>query len=158
MLYVAVIGPGDGATVEALGRATAAGVALARAGAVVVTGGYGGVMGAAARGAAVEGGTSIGLLSGADRAGADPAHTVTVPTGLGELRNGLVVRAAHAVVAVGGSWGTMSELALAVRTGVPVVAVGFWDLPVVGPHLADTVEEAVTWALARAGERAAGGR
>jgi hypothetical protein len=110
-------------------------------------------MGEAARGAASEGGTSVGLLSGPDRSGADPAHTVTIPTGLGELRNGLVVRAAHAVVAVGGSWGTMSELALAVRTGVPVVAVGFWDLPVEGPHVVGTVEEAVDWALARAAER-----
>jgi hypothetical protein len=71
----------------------------------------------------------VGLLPGTDRAAANRWVTVAIPTGLGELRNGLVVRAADAVVAVGGSWGTLSEVALALRTGVPVVALGFWELP-----------------------------
>ena len=90
---------------------------LAERGAVVLCGGGTGVMGAAADGAAAGGGTSIGLLPGADRSEAHPSLSFALPTGLGELRNGLLVRAADAVVAVGGSWGTLSEIALAVRTG-----------------------------------------
>ena len=126
--YVAVIGPAD-ATEEQCAHARDAAAELAAAGVVIVTGGLGGVMGAAAEGAASVGGTSIGLLPDADRARAHPDLTVTVPTGLGELRNGLVVRTAHCVLAVGGSWGTLSEVALAVRTGVPVVSLGGWPLP-----------------------------
>jgi hypothetical protein len=152
-LYVSVIGPGDGATAADLERAGLAGRLLADAGAVVVTGGYGGVMGAAAEGAAGAGGLTVGILSGVDRAAAHPANAVTIPTGLGELRNGLVVRSGDAVLALGGSWGTLSEVAMAVRTGVPIVAVDGWDLPAPGPHPAATVEEAVEWVLARAAER-----
>jgi uncharacterized protein (TIGR00725 family) len=69
------------------------------------------------------------LLPGADRSEAHPSLSFALPTGLGELRNGLLVRAADAVVAVGGSWGTLSEIALAVRTEVPVVSLLGWDLP-----------------------------
>jgi uncharacterized protein (TIGR00725 family) len=126
--YVAVIGPAE-ATDEQCAHAREAAAELAAAGAVIVTGGLGGVMGAAAAGAASVGGTSLGLLPDTDRARAHPELTVTVPTGLGELRNGLVVRSAHCVLAVGGSWGTLSEVALAVRTGVPVVSLGGWPLP-----------------------------
>lgn len=143
--YVAVIGPAE-ASDEQIGVAHRLGRALAEEGAVVVTGGYGGVMGAAAGGAASAGGTSVGLLSGADRDGAHPANTVTIPTGLGEMRNALVVRAADAVVAVGGSWGTLSEVALAVRTEVPVAALGGWELPAGGVVELGSVEEAVRWA------------
>ena len=118
--YVAVIGPAD-ATAEQERQAHTAGAELARRGAVVVTGGLGGVMAAAAGGAASTGGWSLRVLPGLDRAAASPAHTLVLPTELGELRNGLVVRAADAVLAIGGSWGTLSEIALAQRTGVPVV-------------------------------------
>jgi uncharacterized protein (TIGR00725 family) len=126
--YVAVIGPAD-ATEQQCVQARDVAATLAAEGVVVVTGGLGGVMGAAASGAASVSGTSLGLLPDADRARAHPDLTVTVPTGLGELRNGLVVRSAHCVLAVGGSWGTLSEIALAVRTGVPVVSLGGWELP-----------------------------
>ena len=94
---------------------------LARGGFVVVNGGLGGVMEAAARGAREGGGIVIGLLPGDDRADANPHLTVAIPTGLGQARNALVVSAADAVVAVGGSWGTLSEIALARRAGKPVV-------------------------------------
>ena len=127
--YVAVVGPADAATGSDLAHATAIGRGLAERGAVVLTGGMNGVMQAAARGAAAAGGTAIGLLPGPDRTGAAPENTFTLPTGLGELRNGLLVRAAEAVVAVGCSWGTLSEIALARRTGVPLVLLGGWDLP-----------------------------
>ena len=80
------------------------------------------------RGAADVGGVVLGLLPGTDRADANPYVSVAVPTGLGELRNGLLVRSSDVVVSVGGSWGTLSEVALAVRTGVPVVAIAGWTL------------------------------
>jgi hypothetical protein len=70
-------------------------------------------------------------------------HTVLIPTGLGELRNGLVVRAADAVLAIGGSWGTLSEVALAARTSVPVVSVGGWEPPEPGVDPAPDIAVAV---------------
>jgi uncharacterized protein (TIGR00725 family) len=126
--YVAVIGAGDRATATECTTAEAVGRLLAERGCILVTGGLGGVMAAAARGAAAGGGVSVGLLPGRDRAGAAPDLTVAIPTGLGELRNGLVVRAVDGVVAVGGSWGTQSEIALAMRTGTPVVVVDGWAM------------------------------
>ncbi len=124
---------------------------LARAGAVVLTGGLGGVMAAAAAGAADNGGPVIGLLPGADRRDGH-ADGLLLPTGLGELRNGLLVRCADGVVAVGGSWGTLSEIALAVRTGVPVVCLGSWSIRAggvdVSPPRAATPAEAVELLLA----------
>jgi len=123
---------------------------LAEAGAVVVTGGMGGVMAAASRGARRRGGLSLGLLPGTSRAEANEHLDVAIPTGLGEMRNALLVRACDAVISVGGSWGTLSEVALATRTGVPVVALDGWDLPHDGaPVSVRTPEEAVaqvrTW-------------
>lgn len=119
--YVGVVGPGQGATPELVQQAVELGRLLARRKYVVVTGGLGGVMAGAARGCAEAGGTSLGLLPGEDRGTANPHLTVTVPTGLGEMRNALLVRASDVVVAVGSSWGTVSEIALARRTGVPVI-------------------------------------
>jgi uncharacterized protein (TIGR00725 family) len=123
---VAVCGPAA-ATPEEERDARRVGLLLAERGAVVLCGGYGGVMGAVAAGARAGGGTVVGLLSGTDRAGASPDLTVAVPTGLGQARNVLLVNAADAVIVVGGSWGTLSELAHAVRRGgVPVVQLGGW--------------------------------
>lgn len=150
-VYVAVVGPGAGATDEDLRAAEEIGAALAACGAVLVTGGLDGVMAAAARGATRAGGLSVGLLPGTGRDQADPAHSVVIPTGLGELRNALLVRAADVVVCVGLSWGTLSEVALAVRTGVPVVTLGDLGLPLPGPRIATTAAEAVQLALAAAG-------
>src|SRR5437867_13208871 len=118
--YVAVVGaglpdPATDAIAEEVGRR------LARAGAAVVCGGLGGVMAAACRGAQAAGGLTIGLLPGDDRSAANAWVTVAVPTGMGELRNGLVVRASDAVVAVGGGFGTLSEIALALKLGRPGV-------------------------------------
>lgn len=126
--YVAVSGPGAASGEESL-VARELGRRLAEAGAIVLTGGLGGVMAAAAEGVRQAGGTCIGLLPGPERSAGDSAHTVLLPTGLGELRNGLLVRAADAVVSIGGSWGTLSEIALAVRTGRPLVRIGGWPLP-----------------------------
>lgn len=151
--YVAVVGPGvaseaEDATAEAVGRL------LAERGAVVLCGGLGGVMEAAARGASGAGGVVVGLLPGNDRAAANPYLTVVLTTGLGEMRNPLVVRSADALIAVGGAYGTLSEIAFALRTAKPVVGVGTWDLPdvVTAPDPAAAVELALALAL-EAGDR-----
>jgi len=125
--YVAVIGPSV-ATDEEVARAEEVGRLLAAEGAVVVCGGLGGVMEAVARGATSAGGTVLGILPGADRGEANDHVTVVLATGMGEMRNPLVVRAADPVIAVGGAYGTLSEIAFALRTGVPVIGIGSWDL------------------------------
>ncbi|CAI9412374.1 SLOG cluster 4 domain-containing protein [Nocardioides sp. T2.26MG-1] len=141
--YVAVVGPADGARPADLEHAEEVGRLLAQAGAVLLTGGHHGVMGAAARGARAGGGTSIGLMPGFDRAEGSADHTYLLPTGLGELRNALLVRAADAVVAVGCSWGTLSEIAIARRTGVPLALIDPWDLPEDAGTVVDGPEAAV---------------
>jgi uncharacterized protein (TIGR00725 family) len=143
--YVAVIGPGGGASEAEIATAEAVGRGLADRGAVVVTGGLGGVMAAAARGAAEAGGTVVGILPGTDRGDGNQWLTVAIATGLGELRNGLVIRAADAVIAVGGAYGTLSEIALALRAGVRVVGLGTWDID--GVERADGPDRAVERAL-----------
>jgi uncharacterized protein (TIGR00725 family) len=146
--------PSESASAERVGRL------LALAGAVVVCGGHGGVMEAAARGASSEGGTVVGLLPGSDRGEGNAFLTVAIPTGLGELRNGLIVRAADAMIAIGGAFGTLSEIALALKTGVPVVGLATWELAKDGTPIepdpivrASTPEEAVTGALRLASQR-----
>jgi uncharacterized protein (TIGR00725 family) len=126
--YVAVVGAGD-ASPEDRRVAHDIGRELALYGAVVVCGGLGGIMEAVCEGAKEGGGTTAGILPGTDRGDANPFVDVAVATGLGELRNGLVVRAADAVIAVGGGSGTLSEIAFALKTGKPVVGVGTWDIP-----------------------------
>jgi uncharacterized protein (TIGR00725 family) len=141
--YVAVCGPSAPDDPSALDQARTAGRLVAEQGWVLVTGGLGGVMAAAAESAASAGGTTVALLPGDDRQAASSGHTVVVPTGMGEMRNALVVRSADAVLAIGGAWGTLSEIALAARTGVPVFTVDSWDLP--GPEVTrcDSVPDAV---------------
>jgi uncharacterized protein (TIGR00725 family) len=119
---------------------------LAERGAMVVCGGLGGTMEAACRGARAAGGTTLGLLPGLDRSDANPFVSVAVPTGLGEARNALVVRAADAVIALGGGYGTLSEIALALKAGKRVVGVGTWRID--GVVAVDDAEAAVAAALA----------
>jgi len=108
---------------------------------VLVCGGLGGVMAAACRGAVSAGGMTVGILPGSDRSAGNEWLTVAIPTGLGELRNGLVVRAADAVIAVGGAYGTLSEVALALKTGVPVIGLRTWEIE--GIEVVDSPERAV---------------
>lgn len=131
-------------TAEALGRG------LAEAGAVVVCGGLTGVMEAVARGVRAAGGLTIGILPGNDRTEANAFIDVALATGMGEMRNALIVRCAGAVVAVGGGHGTLAEVALALRIGTPVAGlqdrfVGKVDMPRL-----DTPESASAWAIAHA--------
>jgi len=156
--YIAVVGAGvcDAATAAV---ARDVGRLLAERGAVLVCGGLGGTMAAACEGAMVAGGTTLGILPGDDRRDANPWVDVAVATGLGEARNALVVRAADALIAVGGELGTLSEIALALKTGKPVVGIDTWELsrrgrPVTDIVRASTAAEAVEAALRLA--RAAG--
>lgn len=123
---------------------------LAEAGAIVVCGGLGGVMEAAARGAAAAGGLTVGILPGTDPGTANPYIGVPLATGLGEARNALVVRAADAVIAVGGEWGTLSEVALARKMGKGVVVFRPGLTASLGLDEARSPEGAVSQALALA--------
>jgi uncharacterized protein (TIGR00725 family) len=123
--YIGVVGPGEASEAE-LASAEEVGAGLASLGAVVVTGGLGGVMEAACRGARSRRGRTLGILPGEDREAANGWVEIAVATGLGELRNGLIVRACDALVAVGGGHGTLSEVALALKLGRPVVGLGTW--------------------------------
>ncbi len=130
--YVAVVGPGDDATQAEAKVAREVGRLLAERDVIVVCGGLGGVMAAVCQGAHERGGLTVGLLPGRDRAAAALAGnhylSVALATGMGELRNGLVVAAADAVIAIGGSWGTLSEIALALRTEKPTIVIGGWTI------------------------------
>lgn len=156
--HIAVIGAGDCADDDpAALLAETVGRLVAEAGGVVVCGGMGGVMAAACRGAkSVDrpGVATVGVLPGTDRRDANEWVDIALPTGLGEARNALVVRAADAVIAVGGEYGTLSELAFALKTGVPVVGLATWQLarggsPVRAFVEASSAEEAVRLALER---------
>lgn len=155
--YVAVCGAGR-ASAEEAARAQAVGRGLAEGGAVLVCGGLGGVMAAAAEGAATAGGTVVGILPGTSHDDADPHCTIALPTGLGEARNVLVVGAADAVIAVGGLYGTLSEIAHARKLGRTVVRLGSWELERAGLDddallEADDPEGAVRLALEAAAKR-----
>jgi uncharacterized protein (TIGR00725 family) len=158
---VAVIGDGDPRGPDAnriLEWAEEVGEALARAGAVVVTGGLGGVMRAASRGAIGAGGETIGILPGADPTEANEFVRTPIATGLGVVRNLVVVTSSDAVVAVGGRHGTLSEIGLALRMGRSVVTLSSWrvesDHRLGGPrvHRAREPREAAALALRLARE------
>ena len=118
---------------------------IARHGAVMVCGGLSGIMEAASRGAAQEGGTIIGILPGSDKIEANPHITFPIPTGLGVARNVLVVRTADVLIALPGGPGTLSEIALALNIGKPVVDLGKWKIE--ETRTASTADEAVLLAL-----------
>jgi uncharacterized protein (TIGR00725 family) len=150
--YIAVVGASR-ASAEEERAAEAVGRGLAEAGAIVVCGGRGGVMEAVCRGAKSAGGTTVGILPGESRDEANPYVDIAIATGLGEMRNGLVVMASDGFVAVGGAFGTLSEIALALAAGKPVVALGSWELALAGEPVdavvrAGSPEDAVARVLA----------
>ncbi|HUC36294.1 MAG TPA: TIGR00725 family protein [Acidimicrobiales bacterium] len=156
-LYIAVVGGGKASAAERE-QAQAIGRGIAEAGAALVCGGLGGVMEAACEGARSAGGLTIGILPGTERSDANRFVDVALPSGLGEARNALVVRAADAVIAVSGEFGTLSEIALALATGVPVVGLGTWELSRGGEQVdaivrVDTPDAAVTLAIELAVEK-----
>ncbi len=149
---VAVIGAAA-ASDEEYEMARALGGALARSGAVVICGGRGGVMEAVARGCAEEGGTCVGILPGEDAAGANPWVSIPLATGLGEARNALVVGTAEAVVAVGGGWGTLSEIAHGRKSGRAVATMGAPPAKGLGLPSFDDPARAAEWAVQSARRR-----
>ena len=142
--YVAVCGASE-ATPSQLAAAREVGKLLAKEGAIVINGGYGGVTGAASEGAASEGGTVVGILPEVHRDGANPHLSVSIPTGLGQGRNLVIVTAADSVIAIGAGWGTLSEIALARRLGRSVFALDTWDIE--GLDVVKSPAEAVKRAL-----------
>ena len=149
---IAVIGgarptPEEAATAEAVGRA------LAESGAVLICGGLGGVMEAACRGAKSAGGLTVGILPGTDASEANPYVDVPIVTGMHCARNVIIARTAQVVIAIGGSYGTLSEIAYTLNFGKPVVGLGTWEVQREGhSHVpiirAGTPHEAVERALA----------
>ncbi len=144
-IRIAVIG-GSRPGRQALDTALEVGRIIARSGAVVVCGGLGGVMEAAARGAREEGGLVVGILPGNSPADANPWVDIPIATGLGYTRNSLVVMNADAIIAVDGEYGTLSEIAHGLIHGKKVVGLRTWDIR--GVTVAETAEEAVRLALA----------
>ena len=151
-MIVAVVGSAECTAAEAA-TAAAVGRLLAESGAILICGGRGGVMAAACRGAKSAAGLTVGILPGGDRSDANPWVDVPVVTGLGEARNALVVRSADAVIAIGGGYGTLVEIAFALKWGKPVVGLATWELARNGESdgriiRAATPQEAVRLALA----------
>ena len=145
---IAVVGGSTCSAAEA-DLAEDVGRRLAVAGAMVVCGGLGGVMEAVSRGVREAGGLTVGVLPGADPHEANPFVDVPLATGMGEMRNALIVRAARAVIAIGGGHGTLSEVALALRIGTPVVGLRDHFPGLDLPRVTDAAA-AVAWVLERA--------
>jgi hypothetical protein len=150
-LQIAVCGDGSPNTPHSEAARTA-GRLLAEAGALLLTGGMDGVMAAATEGARQAGGTTVSILPGARAAEGVAAATVRIATGAGEARNAILVRSAAAVIAIGGGFGTLSEIALARKLGVPVFGYLTWQAapPGGGEALVEecaTIEDAVRRAL-----------
>ncbi|HEV7823658.1 MAG TPA: TIGR00725 family protein [Mycobacteriales bacterium] len=161
---VAVCGPGRDCTEEDEENAFRVGQLLAECGVVVLCGGGAGVMAAAAAGARSKDGLVVGIRPDDSRVGAPPDLSVTLVTGMGEARNVIIVWSADAVIAVGGSWGTLSEVALAKRRGgVPVISLCGWRVidqdgrQLEGIEHVATPEEAVERAVASMTRRGDGG-
>jgi uncharacterized protein (TIGR00725 family) len=159
-VQISVIGGAEGDP-EVLGEAEVVGRGIAEAGAVLVCGGRTGVMEAASRGASEAGGTVIGVLPSTDSADANPYVTHVIATGIGHARNLAVVASGDAVIAIGGEWGTLSEIAFARRLERPVIALRSWPLrnrsgADLGIVEAESGDEAVGVALSAAKRSAAG--
>ena len=127
MKLIAVIGGGQCSKQEAR-LAETLGRMIAKHGAILVCGGLGGVMEAACKGAISEGGTTIGILPGDNRQTANPYVQIPIATSIGYARNVAVVKSAQAVIAVGGSYGTLSEIGHALQSGIPVIGLNSWSI------------------------------
>lgn len=147
---ISVIG-GNTASAEESSFAFALGGFLAEAGFSVVSGGGGGVMEASCRGCREKGGLTVGILPGEDKSQANPFVSVALPTGMGSSRNRLVALAGEAVCAVGGAYGTLSEVAFALQAGRPVCCFGSWE-SIPGVRKVSTPQEAVEFVLEMIGD------
>ena len=126
-MYIGVIG-GQFCSEDEERMAYEVGSRLAKQGAIIICGGLGGVMEAACRGAKEEGGTTIGVLPGPFRGDSNPYVDYAIATDMGQARNAIIVRTADALVAVGGEYGTLTEIAMALKMGKKVVALSSWEI------------------------------
>ena len=148
---IGVLGP-NVTTPEQHALGVEVGRLIAERGAILLCGGLGGMMAAAAEGAQAAGGQTVGILPGDDATAANDFIDLPIPTGLGAYRNAVLVRACDVVIAVHGAYGTLSEIAFALRLGVPVVGLHTWSVhrdgqPDPGIHVAQTAAEAIERAL-----------
>ncbi len=153
-MIIAVIGDSS-CPPEETKLAEAVGEILAQCGAIVICGGLGGVMEAACRGARSKNGMAIGILPGEDSRAANPWVSIPVTTGIGYARNMAVVKSAQAVIAIGGSYGTLSEIAYALKSNIPVIGLNTWTLSQNGQKKdpiirANSAQEAVDTAISLA--------
>lgn len=158
MRFIGVIGGGR-CSAETARIAEEVGRRIAEHGAVLVCGGLGGVMEAACRGAQAAGGLTVGILPGNDRAEANPYVRIPIVTGMGEMRNVIIIKSVQAVIAVDGEYGTLSEIGHALKRGLPVIGIHTWEISRDGRkdgaiRIARSAEEAVGMAMAAAGEGA----
>ncbi|MFN3740575.1 MAG: TIGR00725 family protein [Thermodesulfovibrionales bacterium] len=137
---IAVIGAGR-ADESLMKIAETCGSLIAKRGAILLCGGLGGVMEAAAKGASSAGGITVGILPGDSKESANPYINIPIVTGFGEGRNIIIVRSADGFIAIGGEYGTLSEIAFALKAGKPVIGINTWDIK--GVLKASTPEEAV---------------
>ncbi|GAB5047237.1 TIGR00725 family protein [Thermodesulfovibrio sp. TK110] len=144
MKTAGVIGAGK-ANKELLELAEETGRLLAKNGFILITGGLGGVMEAASRGCYTGGGITVGILPTLKKEDANPYIKIPIPTGMGEMRNALIVRASDVLIAIGGEYGTLSEIALALKTGKKVIGLKTWKIP--GIIESQSAEEAVGLAI-----------
>jgi len=160
-MVVAVIG-NAACSVEEAKLAQEIGEQLASRGATVVCGGLGGAMEAVCRGAKLKGGLTVGILPGNDPEMANPWVDVVIATGVGQGRNAMVVQSAQAVIAIGGRYGTLSEIGLALKRGIPVVGLNTWvlsrggkedDTIIRARNVADAVDKALSLAQNKEGQR-----
>jgi uncharacterized protein (TIGR00725 family) len=155
--FIAVIGASR-ADAEELKTAEAVGREIARNGAILVCGGLDGIMEAACKGASDSSGLTIGILPGEHRETANPYVKIPVVTGMGYARNAIVAKSGQAVIAIGGGYGTLSEIAYARQAGIPVIGLNTWQL---SRHdindgsiaIARSAEEAVSLAISRIMEK-----
>lgn len=138
--FIAIIGAGR-ANEYLMKIAETCGSLIAKRGAVLLCGGLGGVMEAAAKGASLAGGITVGILPGDSRESANPYIDIPIATGFGEGRNIIIVRSADGFIAIGGEFGTLSEIAFALKAGKPVIGIDTWDIK--GVLKASTPEVAV---------------
>jgi len=159
-MIVAVIGNAYCSAEEA-NLAETVGKLLAQRGAIIICGGLGGVMEAVCRGAKLKGGMTIGILPGEDSSAANPYIDIPIVTGVGYARNMAVVKSAQVVIAVGGNYGTLSEIAYALKKGTPVIGLNTWTLsrngqerdPIIRVNTAiEAVDKAISLAEKKVGQ------
>lgn len=146
IMIISVIGAGS-CSDKIYRIAEETGMLIARKGAILVTGGLGGVMEAASKGAREAGGTTVGILPGFSKEDANKYVLIPITTGLSHARNIIIARSADAVIAISGEYGTLSEIAVALKLGKPVVGIKTWE-QIKGLIKADSAHEAVNRAFA----------